>query len=87
MSYEDKISVRPANIEDIKDIFIWRNDQHTRNMFHNTELIRWDEHEKWFTRTLANSEKLLTICQNREAVKIAIVRFDVSLNKEDESHD
>ena len=75
------IIIRRANIEDIKELFIWRNDLHTRKMFKKSEPIEWKNHKVWFMKTLNDSNTLLTICEDMKGAKIATVRFDMNLKE------
>lgn len=71
------IDVRQATIADSNDIFIWRNDEHTRLMSINSKPVLDAEHEHWFKQTLENNNKCLLICTNSQQTKIAVVRFDI----------
>ena len=44
----DFISVRLASKSDIKDIYEWRNDKITRQMSINSNIVKWENHTKWF---------------------------------------
>ena len=71
-------NVRKANESDSRDIFDWRNDELTRQMSHNSDLVEWDGHCAWFAASLANAKRLLVICEDEgNNEKLAIVRFDV----------
>ena len=70
--------VRKANDGDNVDIFDWRNDALTRQMYHNTDYVEWSIHSNWFSSSLTNENRLLIMCEKKETLeKIAIVRFDV----------
>ena len=71
-------NVRKANESDSRDIFEWRNDELTRQMSHTTDLVEWDGHSAWFAASLANTKRLLVICEDESTdEKVAIVRFDI----------
>ena len=74
------IEVRLATFSDSKDIFEWRNDSHTRQMLHNSKLVKWNEHESWFEETLGNCNRCLLICVDKKDEKVGVVRFDISDN-------
>ena len=74
------IKIRLAKIEDSKDIFKWRNDFHTRKMFHSSKIVEWNEHKKWFEKNLMNRKVSLLICTNMKEEKVGVIRFDVSDN-------
>ena len=71
-------SVRPANDEDSKDVWEWRNDPLTRNMSLNSRFVEWDDHRKWFSASINLRNRILLICENDFGEKISIVRFDIS---------
>ena len=70
-------TVRKADLNDSQDIFTWRNDEHTRNMSHTSDLIEWHDHCQWYANSLTNQNRLLIICEAPNKTKIAIVRFDL----------
>ena len=72
------MKIRQANESHSRDIFDWRNDKLTRQMFHTTDLVEWSEHSAWFAASLTNTKRLLVICEDEDTdEKVAIVRFDV----------
>ena len=71
-------NTRKANGGDSTDLFNWRNDDITRQMSHNTELIEWDVHSAWFSASLANTNRMVIICEDESTKeKVAMVCFDV----------
>ncbi len=50
--------IRPATIDDSKNIFSWRNDPITIAMF-RTGKVEWKDHSKWFPSQLL---KPFTVC-------------------------
>lgn len=46
--------VRKAKLSDLREIFNWRNDEHTRKMSLNSKYINFEEHKEWFTDSLKN---------------------------------
>ena len=71
-------NIRKANENDSRDIFEWRNDELTRQMSHTTDLVEWDGHSAWFAASVANTKRLLVICEDESTdEKVAIVRFDI----------
>ena len=69
--------VRKVNVEDSKIIFDWRNDDLTRKMFRNSEVVEYEGHCKWFAATLKNANRCLLMCELKEGEPISVVRFDV----------
>ena len=47
-----RIKVRYATLEDSEDISEWRNDELTRSMFTNTDIVEWAEHAEWYKSAL-----------------------------------
>ena len=71
-------NIRKANAGDSREIFDWRNNELTRQMSLATDLIEWEEHSDWFATSLANTNRLLLMCEDEQTnEKVAIVRFDV----------
>lgn len=72
------IDVRPATLSDSKDIFEWRNDDHTRHMSHNSDLVTWGGHSRWFEAALSNDNRRLLVCIEQETnSKVGVVRLDI----------
>ena len=72
-----EIRVRVAQHSDSKVIFEWRNDEQTRQMFRDSEVVKWDKHCSWFAATLQNSNCCLLMCYSEQANNIGVVRFNV----------
>ena len=72
------VKVRKAVLDDIEDLYIWRNHETTRPMLHNTEAIKWEEHSKWFSEALQNPNRCSLICYLEESgIKIGSVSFNI----------
>lgn len=74
----EEIKIRSAKENDSKDIFEWRNDELTRQMSHTSEIIEWENHNRWFSNSLDSENRILLICEDDRNEKIAIIRFDIS---------
>ena len=73
------INTRKATLNDSRVIFTWRNDELTRRMSHQKELICWEEHNNWFKSALEDDCKLLLLCEYGNVPrKIALVMFKVN---------
>jgi len=72
------IKIRSAKENDSKDIFEWRNDKITREMSHTSEIIKLENHNRWYSNSLDSESRILLICENDCSEKIAIIRFDIS---------
>ena len=70
-----KIIVRNADHKDSIDIFRWRNDDLSREMSINSDVIRWECHQKWFDSI--NENTLILICELSSINQsVGMVRFD-----------
>ena len=72
------VKVREAVLDDIEDLYIWRNHETTRKMLHNVEAIKWEEHCKWYSEALQNPDRCSLICYSGESgIKIGSVSFNI----------
>ena len=68
--------IKDADIDDLLDIFAWRNDPISRKMSISNEKLILEDHKKWFESSLINpSIKIYIGIMKGE--KIGICRFDV----------
>ena len=74
MGYQ-RIKVRYATLEDSKHIYEWRNDEVTRSMFTNTDIVEWTEHAEWYKSALLNPNKVIIVGEDAKG-KIGMARFD-----------
>lgn len=66
-----------AKIEDMQDIFDLSNDELVRaNSFHQDK-ISWDNHQKWFTAKIKDSNHLFYLIKDLQGALIAQVRLDI----------
>ncbi len=70
-----------AEINDCKDLWIWRNDSHSREMSLNTNKVSWNVHKKWFYNCLKDSNKKIFIGKTSNGEKVGMCRFDINLKK------
>ncbi len=71
------IEFRTATIDDMTDLFNWRNDEETRKNSLNTEQITLEQHKKWFEKSLKNQDREIFIISDRQTNKsIGTIRFD-----------
>jgi len=72
------VKVREAVLDDIEDLYIWRNHEAIRPMLHNTESFEWEEHSKWYSEALQNPDRCSLICYlEGSGIKIGSVSFDI----------
>ena len=75
------VNVRPAQDDDARDIFAWRNDEITRKMSHSMNEIDWASHLKWYLSSLGNPNRCLLICYlPKTKKKVGLVRFTLENN-------
>jgi len=68
--------LKKANISDLIETRIWRNDHTTRKNSFNKSYINHDEHAKWYFDTLSNNKKQLFIGIDKDNNKIGVTRLD-----------
>ena len=71
-----ELFLRYADISDSKDIWEWRNDPLSVEMFKSRKMVSWSEHEKWF-RSVFNKQNYILLIGEKKNYKIGIVRFDI----------
>jgi len=69
------IKLRYATLEDSKHIYEWRNDEVTRSMSTNTDIVEWAEHAEWYKSALLNPNKVIIVGEDAKG-KIGMVRLD-----------
>ena len=70
-----KIIVRKVDHKDSVDIFRWRNDELSREMSINSDVIRWECHQQWFDSI--NENTLIFVCELSSINQsVGMVRFD-----------
>ena len=74
------MKIRRARIDDMYDIFLWRNNVTTRNMSIDGNCVDMAEHEIWYKKSLIRRSKLLLIGLVK-GNKIGICRFDLDSKK------
>lgn len=75
------LTIRRASELDSRDLFEWRNDPHTRAVSLSTNEVTWEDHERWFSATLANPARHIFICKailDGADESIGMVRFDLN---------
>ncbi len=73
------ITIRLATASDSKNLFDWRNDERTRAVSGSQEEVAWVEHEAWFARALADSDRSIYLAESvfdDGIVDVGMCRFD-----------
>ncbi len=71
------INIRKTDITDVKDLFEWRNDNLSRKMMLNSNMIEWNDHLNWHKKVLKNKNIVVLICINEYQQKIGVVHFKI----------
>ncbi|MFA6169578.1 MAG: GNAT family N-acetyltransferase [Candidatus Margulisiibacteriota bacterium] len=70
-----EIKLRPAAQDDCADVYRWRNDEATRRVSFSSAEISFDDHQKWFQKSLADPARELLIAETG-GKKTGVLRFD-----------
>ena len=46
--------------------------------FFDSNIVKWENHTKWFKNSLSSNKKILIICEDAYRNKISFVRFEVN---------
>ena len=76
--------VRLANEGDVKKIFELSNDPIVRQNSFNSDLIKWEDHIKWFKNKIKDKDCVYFIVEDEAGEFIGQVRFDRLLDVQDE---
>lgn len=69
------MQVRKATIDDLDDLFAWRNDATARSMFKSKDTVDYATHLAWYTRALGDPQTLVLIGQSAGS-KVGVLRFE-----------
>lgn len=72
----ERYVLRPANEDDAKLLFDWRNEKETRNNSFSTEAVKWEDHISWFKKKLADEKSRIYIYGN-QFDNVGQVRIDI----------
>lgn len=73
------ILVRFASIDDLVDVFNWRNDPLSREMSLNTMEIEFPHHQAWFKNAIEETTSALVIAEISQ-VKLGVCKFFVPVS-------
>lgn len=71
------IALRPATDADSKLVYEWRTSEEVRKFSQNAATFAWEDHQKWFARTVRSPDKLMLIAESG-ALPVGVLRFDCS---------
>ena len=72
-----RISLRPAAQDDCQRLWDWRNEADTREASLNTQVIPYEDHEKWFSRKLRAQDTQIFILVDADGHGVGYVRFNI----------
>lgn len=70
-----QVKLRPAQKDDIKNIYEWRNAPAIRQFSHNNNEITFASHEEWCNKTFVSGERDLLIAE-LDGNALGVIRFD-----------
>jgi len=70
------INIRVARKEDAIQLFEWRNHPMIRGISRESDVICWDDHQRWFASVLDSLDSALLIGQ-RDGLPVGVVHFDI----------
>lgn len=73
---DNDIVLRRACALDSKNIFLWRNNEFTRQYSADTSIIDWQTHEKWFEKIISGNDRVLLI-GSIKGQEIGVLRYDL----------
>jgi len=71
------MKIKDADNSDSLDVFVWRNDPISCQMFISNNKVTLEEHKKWFESSLTNPLRKIYIGILRDD-KVGICRFDIN---------
>ncbi len=77
---DQRITVLRATEKDSKDIWVWRNDDLTKQMYITTDSVSWEAHSSWYEKSLVDPNRYLYLGFINDNEKIGMCRFDVDVN-------
>jgi len=72
-----RINLRPVKKSDCKLFWQWANDPVVRGFSFSPGLIDWDEHKRWFSHKMSDTDCYLFIAENEKGNSIGQIRFHV----------
>ena len=70
------LKLRNVTKDDCRDIWHWRNHPEVRKVCYETEPLRYNEHQRWFSDKINNTSTDFFIVENENKQKIGQVRFE-----------
>lgn len=70
-----ELTLRTVEVEDITDLFEWRNNPEVRKNSFSSKPLSWEEHEKWFKAKAKDPGTTIYVAYN-EGKKVGSIRFE-----------
>jgi len=74
------VIIKKASIDDMIDVYSWRNDPLTRIMNADSSIVVLANHKKWFENSLINPNREMYVGFINK-IKIGVTRFDLNKNQ------
>lgn len=72
----DELRVRPVTMEDSGRLLEWRNDERTREVSRDPELVAQHDHVRWLERSLTRTDRVLLIAEVEAGRPVGTIRWD-----------
>ena len=71
----EDVIITPAEDDDMRDVWEWRNHLEVRRNSFNTAVVSWEGHQQWFKQRRADPRCRIYIAR-RSGDKIGVIRFE-----------
>lgn len=71
------LNLRKATKSDLQKTFDWVNNEKIRRFSINSQLVRFESHEKWFLEKIESSETAYYLLENETGDRLGSIRFDL----------
>jgi UDP-2,4-diacetamido-2,4,6-trideoxy-beta-L-altropyranose hydrolase len=71
------VTLRPADVEDCRRVWLWRNDEETRRASFDSSSIPFEAHERWFAESLRNPDRKMYIVIAGDQPS-GVIRLDIA---------
>jgi RimJ/RimL family protein N-acetyltransferase len=72
------LTLRHAQPEDSRTLWEWRNEETVRMASFSTDIIPWENHQRWFASRVHSDDCQILIAADQSGTPIGQVRFDFS---------
>jgi spore coat polysaccharide biosynthesis protein SpsF len=75
------VNLRLCNEEDVDSIYIMANDHTVRENAFNSNMIQYEEHCKWYFKSLEDKNRIMYIVEDENKATIGQIRLDKEENR------